>query len=92
MKTFKCSLTDLRVKRVSEPFPVTAYNTNEDDMSDFDSFNQTLKDAFYKLLETIDNLKLTNVIKTPIVPRQIPSPSKYSHIKIAPYLNICGIN
>jgi hypothetical protein len=85
----KSKLTDVRVNSVNEPFSVTTYNKNGDDLS----FHQTLKDAFYKLPQAVDYLlEQTNVIKTPTFPHEIPSPSAYSQVEISPHLNICGIN
>jgi hypothetical protein len=87
----KSKLTDVRVNSVKEPFSVTAYNT-KDDLSDAGSFLPTLNAAFYKLPKSFYTLKLTNVIKAPKFPHEIPSPSTYSQVKIAPHVNICGIS
>lgn len=88
----KSNLSDARVNSVNEPYCVTVYDQNVNDFAVEGKLGENLKRTFYKLPETITNLNVGNIIKSPKFPSGVPKPSAYSQIKIAPHVNICGLN
>ena len=85
----KPKLSAAQVNNVKEPM----YNKNRNDVSESDAFHRNLKNSFYQVPEVIDNIiELDYNIDAPKFPHDIPKPSAYAHIKIAPHVNICGIN